>query len=205
MTDRSYHHGNLRAALIEAGLAALEHSDEGPLSLRAIARDVGVSANAAYRHFADKQALLSALAAEGFRRFTQAQAEALAGASNTGDARLTAGRAYIGFARQHPALFRLMFSHFLYASQDPDLQKTAKASFEGLLAWSAQETGTDPHSPEALRQAVARWSMVHGLSHLILDGQLAFLGEQTDALIEQVLGLYASAVPVTSSASSPQR
>lgn len=194
MTDRSYHHGNLRAALIEAGLAALEKGEDGPLSLRAIARDVGVSANAAYRHFTDKQALLGALAAEGFRRFAQAQTEALAHAHGSEDARLTTGRAYIGFARRHPALFRLMFSHFLHASLDPELLQAAQASFEVLLTWSAQDSGTAPHSPEAMRQAVARWSIVHGLSHLLLDGQLAFLGEPTDELVEQVLALFASTI-----------
>src|SRR3989344_594769 len=74
--DRAYHHGDLRNALIDAGLTALEAQDASELSLRALARELGVSANAVYRHFADKEALLSALAAEGFRRFAREQREA---------------------------------------------------------------------------------------------------------------------------------
>src|SRR3989344_5606520 len=76
--DRAYHHGDLRNALIDAGLTALEAQDASELSLRALARELGVSANAVYRHFADKEALLSALAAEGLRRFAREQREARA-------------------------------------------------------------------------------------------------------------------------------
>ncbi|MDE2595168.1 MAG: helix-turn-helix transcriptional regulator, partial [Burkholderiales bacterium] len=109
--ERPYHHGNLRAALIEAGLQALEQTDASELSLRAIAREVGVSANAAYRHFADKQGLLSAMAAEGFRRFSAAQqtaqkaAQRQASEGAPGTCSAATGHAYIAFAQAHPALF----------------------------------------------------------------------------------------------------
>jgi len=187
--DRRYHHGNLRSALIEAGLAALEQGDTAELSLRAVARSVGVSANAAYRHFADKDALLSALAAEGFRRFAARQAEAAASSTDPTQARTASGRAYIGFAQDHPALFRLMFSHFLIASANPELQQTALEAFQGLIAATAKEAGTAPDDERTMLAAVARWSLVHGLSHLILDGQLAPFAGQVDHLIDGVLKL----------------
>src|SRR5580698_9203996 len=91
----AYHHGNLRAALVQAGLTLLEKDEHGNLSLREIARQTGVSANAAYRHFADKEALFVALAAEGFRRLQATHLEAAQAASGPRQAMLAAGRAYI--------------------------------------------------------------------------------------------------------------
>ena len=187
--ERSYHHGNLRSALIDAGLTALEQSDTAEVSLRAIARDVGVSANAAYRHFADKNALLSALAAEGFRRFAAGQAQAREAHADQIEARTAAGRAYIGFAQNHPALFKLMFGHFLYASASEELQQTAIRAFQGLIDSTAKEAGAAPDSEKALVTAISHWSVVHGLSHLILEGQLKPFGPEIDRLIEGVLKL----------------
>ena len=187
--EKNYHHGNLRAALIEAGLAALEQQDTADLSLRAIARDVGVSANAAYRHFADKDALLAALAAEGFRRFAQHQAQAAQGHATALEARTTEGRAYIQFAQDHPALFRLMFGRFLNATANAELQESATTAFQGLMDASARESSTPHDSEQVLMLAIARWSLVHGLSQLVLDGQLAHFGDNIDRIIDGVLNL----------------
>ena len=196
MQAKSYHHGNLRAALINAGLAALEQQDTAELSLRAIARDVGVSANAAYRHFADKDALLSALAAEGFRRFAQHQGQAMLGHADQKEARLASGQAYVRFARDNPALFRLMFgrmvSQHIHAATETtnaqeELQQMGLFAFQGLLHAAAQESGAPPESERALLLAIARWSLVHGLSHLMLDGQLAVFGGDIDKIVEGVL------------------
>lgn len=185
--ERRYHHGNLRAALIDAGLMALERSESGPLSLRAIARDVGVSANAAYRHFADKDALLRALAAEGFRRFARRQADTLGPEPRA--LTVESARAYVEFARQHPALFRLMFSGAVRAGEGDELQQAGVSAFKALLNASAREAGVEPTSDQALVIAIRHWSFVHGLSHLLLDGQLDSLGDRQHALIEQVLAL----------------
>ncbi len=174
---RTYHHGDLRNALIDAGLSALEVHDASELSLRALARDLGVSANAVYRHFADKNALLAALAAEGFRRFAQAQQEAYE--AGNGEATAT-GRAYVQFAQRHPALFRLMFGRFTRTCVEPALQQAAMAAFEQLLAHSrpGPEHGVSdaPLDETTLMRALARWSLVHGLSHLLLEGQLSLFG-----------------------------
>jgi AcrR family transcriptional regulator len=201
MQEKSYHHGNLRAALIEAGLAALERSDTADLSLRAIAREVGVSANAAYRHFADKEALLNALAAEGFRRFAahqaqvqkQAQAKARRQHTDPKEARAATGKAYVHFARDNPALFRLMFgrmvSQNIHDSANEELREMGAFAFQGLLQATAQEHGTPPESEQTLLMAIARWGLVHGLSHLMLDGQLAAFGSDVDQIIDGVFKL----------------
>lgn len=199
--ERPYHHGNLRTALIEAGLLALEQTDASELSLRAIARDIGVSANAAYRHFADKQALLSALAAEGFRRFSAAQQaaqqavnqQASADATMTGS--MATGRAYIAFAQAHPALFRLMFGHLFSEQRDPDLLAASMSAFEELVSASAQDMRVDPGDDRALVTAIARWSLVHGLSHLLLDGQLAMFGDRVDQLVNSVMSIQQAICP----------
>jgi AcrR family transcriptional regulator len=198
MDEKSYHHGNLRAALIEAGLAALEQSETAELSLRAIAREVGVSANAAYRHFADKEALLNALAAEGFRRFAahQAQAQAQSRHADTKEARAAAGKAYVHFARDNPALFRLMFgrmvSRNIHDDANEELREMGAFAFQGLLQATAQENGTPPESEQTLLMAIARWGLVHGLSHLMLDGQLAAFGNDVDQIIDGVFRLQLS-------------
>lgn len=192
---RSYHHGNLRAALIEAGLAALEKGDEAGFSLRAVAREVGVSANAAYRHFASKDDLLGALAAEGFRRFAAQQAAAAQTAPSIREMQSATAKAYVAFAQAHPALFRLMFSRFLYASSSEDLKAAAASAFQLLLQASAQQAGVAPDSEEAMMTAVANWSMVHGLSHLLLDGQLNVFNFGLDKMIDGIVNLQGAVRP----------
>ena len=197
-SERTYHHGDLRNALIDAGMNALATQDAAELSLRALARELGVSANAAYRHFADKDALLSALAAEGFRRFAAEQADSRCttgpGPGQTGlkggpqDEALSSGLRYVQFAQRHPGLFRLMFGRFLLASQDAELQGAAMAAFMQLLEQSrAPDAPPGPPDEATLMRALARWSLVHGLSHLLLEGQLGLFGAQPDGLVRAVL------------------
>lgn len=184
--DRAYHHGDLRNALIEAGLAALEAHDGSELSLRALARALGVSANAVYRHFSDKEALLSAVAAEGFRRFAQAQRDARA-VSHTDP--VATGMGYVRFAQAHPALFRLMFGRFTRSCDSAELQQAAMTAFEQLLEDSRTPGHTGPIDEATMLRALARWSLVHGLSHLLLEGQLSLFGPvgNQDALAGAVL------------------
>lgn len=197
--ERAYHHGDLRNALIDAGLSALEAQDASELSLRALARELGVSANAVYRHFADKDALLSALAAEGFRRFAREQREARAQVATDP---VATGLGYIRFAQRHPALFRLMFGRFTRACDSPELQEAALAAFGELLEDSrstqpaaggvAAAPGLAAGSTSAsideatMLRAIARWSLVHGLSHLMLEGQLGFFGPGAGGASDQL-------------------
>ena len=163
----TYHHGDLRSALVEAGLDILaEGGDPGALSLREAARRAGVSAMAPYRHFADKDALLAAIATVGFERLASAQREADAAASPAA-ALKAQGVAYVAFACANPALFRLMFGAGSPRKADR-LAEAATASF-GLLA---ERTGTVAPSARTRDWTLANWSLVHGLAMLAVDGQL---------------------------------
>jgi AcrR family transcriptional regulator len=172
---RAYHHGNLRATLVAEGLAALEEGDRADVSLRELARRAGVSPNAAYRHFKDKDALLAALAAEGFRQLTEAGEASQTAPRSAGDAKesfRSYGRAYVVFASRHPALFRLMFGRFTPSERSEELQRAGGRTFQDLYAGVAATSGLPPDDPRVATGALYAWSLVHGLSNLILDGQV---------------------------------
>lgn len=177
----SYHHGDLRAAVIAAGLKRLESGDSTELGLRALARDVGVSATALYRHFPDKEALLDALADEGLRRLgaLQAQAWLKAGGGRTGF--LATGVAYVRFAHEEPAVFRLSFTR-----QMPERKQEGADGGEvaySLLRVGVAQTMTHLDDPEVA--ALHAWSLVHGLAMLVLDRRI----DWDEARIEQIVGM----------------
>lgn len=185
----SYHHGNLREALLEAGLQALESGEPEALSLRMLAREAGATANAAYRHFADKEDLLNALAAEGFRRFAARQQAAVAGLA-TPDERLRAsGLAYIAFAQTEPGLYRLMFSRLDRAAAHAALQTHSRDALAVLLEAAAAQLSLPPEDDRVRVAAAACWSLVHGLSALAMGGQLDVFGMDRQTLIERVMAL----------------
>jgi AcrR family transcriptional regulator len=196
---RSYHHGNLKASLIEAGLAALAHTEADELSLRQLAKDVGVSANAAYRHFEDKDALLSAMATEGFRRFTVAQRAAVAAVPLAEDRLKASGRAYVAFAQAHPALYRLMFQRLSCAATHPELAMTAIDGMSVLLEATSSLLQAPPEDERVRVAAAALWSLAHGLGALAQGGQLAVFGLPVGELINRVF-----AMPNFLHAASPQ-
>jgi AcrR family transcriptional regulator len=183
-TSKSYHHGDLRAAAIEAGLKLLEERAADDLGLREVARAVGVSATALYRHFPDKAAFLRALAAEGFGRLAEAQRRA-AEAAGGGEAGFGAtGRAYVRFALANPALFRLLFSAMI-PSGDP-FERSPEDMPEAfrMLVDNAARLAPPGAGPQAARLlALEAWALVHGLAVLILDGQIP----RDDALIDALL------------------
>jgi AcrR family transcriptional regulator len=182
MKPKRYHHGDLRRALLEAGLAILAARDLEGLSLREVARAVGVSATAVYRHFPDKQALMSALALEGLAQLSAAQ-HAAADAAGGGAAGFAAsGRAYVRFALAHPALFRLIFASPVLADggSEPGGRSTAARTLKANA----------PATPAAIAGAsgslneLRAWAMVHGLAMLMLDGQVPAQSELIDAAID---------------------
>ena len=162
MPARNYHHGDLRTALIEAGLAALETSDADAVSLRELARKVGVSATAVYRHFPDKKALLAALAAEGVARLGTAQRIASEKAGGGGAGFAATGQAYVRFALDNPALFRLAFTHGNHAEGAMGGDDEA---WRLLRSYAESFAGAD-----AQRLQLQAWSVAHGLAMLMLDG-----------------------------------
>ena len=153
-TSASYHHGDLRAALLRAGADLLEKQGLASLSLREVARRAGVSHNAPYRHFPNREALLAGLAAEGFRMLADGQASGGRGR----------GLAYVRFALEHPQRFRLMFGGVLPIGEYPELREQGARAYQGLED-AFKELGED-----ARLAAAAAWSLVHGLSNLMLDG-----------------------------------
>jgi AcrR family transcriptional regulator len=178
---KPYHHGDLRAALIVEGLRLLSERDADSLSLREVARAVGVSAPSVYRHFPDKEALMTALAEEGLKRLAAAQHEA-ADAAGGGEAGFAAtGRAYVRFALANPALFRLIFTSPVIARYRQNNPAPDEA-MNFLLANAAASVGADRESAEARGAAIQAWALVHGMAMLMLDGQLPANDRIIDAI-----------------------
>ena len=172
---RNYHHGDLRTALIDAGLTALVGADDDALSLRELARKVGVSATAVYRHFPDKKALLAALAAAGIARLGTAQRIASEQAGGGGAGFAATGQAYVRFALDNPALFRLAFTH----GDHTDGAMTADdEAWRMLRAYAESFAGAD-----AQRLQLQAWAVAHGLAMLMLDGLIP----AEEALIKSVI------------------
>ncbi len=176
LPSRAYHHGDLRAALIDAGLRHLETGGETDISLRQLAREAGVSATAVYRHFPDKRALLEALAAEGFSRLGAAQHLAADAAGGGAAGFAATGRAYVRFALANPALFRLTFTH---AGVGGDARLGDDEASRQLLSY-ARHFGGD-NAPALALQA---WSVAHGLAMLMLDGRVGPDDATIDAVID---------------------
>ena len=179
--EGGYHHGKLRETLVEAALERLQTEGPTALGLRELARGVGVSPSAPYRHFADRQALLEAVATEGFRRFSATMSEAAAGLPDTEQLEAMA-RAYVRFAVGAPHLFRLMFSAEIEHRRDPALAAAAKAAYASLAAAAAREDAGAP-----AKVAITAWAFVHGLSVLLIDQQiLGVSASGADTLVEQL-------------------
>lgn len=162
---RAYHHGDLRRALLAAAAAVIEESGPTALSLRDLARRVGVSHAAPAHHFGDKKGLLTALAVEGFTRLGQR----LHRAWEEGGSLLEVGVAYLRFAVDHRAHFEVMFRPELYHGDDPDLLAAREQAGEALWAGVAALPDA-PSGAQARLAGMAAWSIVHGFATLWLGG-----------------------------------
>ncbi len=170
MDVKQYHHGQLRAALIEAGLHLLNEGGVAGVDLRKVARMAGVSHAAPYRHFPDKRALIAAIAEQGFVHLTTAMRAALVGIDAAdGKAQFRAlGHAYVDFALANPALMREMFSGLTVDRADyPSLYSASKESF-GLLKDVIARTFGEPVE----QRTVIAFSAIHGLALLLLENQI---------------------------------
>ncbi len=167
----AYHHGELREALVAAGLSILEEGgDPSALGLREAARRAGVSAMAPYRHFPDKEALLAAVATVGFERLRGVLERADRGGEGkeAREALYAQGEAYVAFACTQPGLFRLMFAA---RSGDARPQALCDASAAAYAVLSDRVAALVPPvvaSEEALRS----WALVHGIASLVVDGMV---------------------------------
>ncbi|MFJ3281587.1 TetR/AcrR family transcriptional regulator [Streptomyces halstedii] len=163
-SERTYHHGDLRRALLTAALDVVAADGPDALSLRDLARRAGVSHAAPAHHFKDRAGLLTAVAAEGYALF----ADALAGAPDLRER----GVAYVRFAARHPAYFQVMFRPELYRADDPALL-TAKARATEALRAGVSTLPDTAHGEDPRLTGVAAWSLAHGFATLLLTGNLS--------------------------------
>ncbi len=194
----SYHHGDLRNALVTAAVAQIDAGGVAAFSLREAARTVGVSANAAYRHFADRSALLRAVAVRGFEQLARAMQRARARAGEAGrdakeDAKEIArfkatGRAYVRFALRYPHRFRLMFGPDGLCTMREGDQPSPSAydvlgeSLDELVEAGLLSPRTRP------RATLAAWTVVHGFATLLLEDASRYgTARERDAALEALL------------------
>jgi AcrR family transcriptional regulator len=186
VTTATYHHGNLREALVEAALVAVREQGPDGLAVRELARRVGVSHNAAYRHFADRDALVAAVAERGLAALTEAGRVRLETVSHDDPVVLARrrlyelGRSYVGFALSEPGLFRVAFTAYPQIESSPGLIEPnaeedplaqLNEALDGLV-----EVGY--LAPEFRPGAeITCWAAVHGFSVLHLEGPLRAMPE----------------------------
>lgn len=199
---RPYHHGDLRQALVDAAIKLLRESGPEALTLRGVAREAGVSQAAPYRHFADRKALVAAVADDGFRRLRLAMtpsAPPAAGKRRTkksapprdGGALRELAFQYVRFARRHPAEYRVMFGAEIMETGDyPELRSSSRAVFEllsGGIAQLQQLGMIRKGDPDLI--AISAWAMMHGLVMLSLDRQATVAARSLDELVTAATNL----------------
>jgi AcrR family transcriptional regulator len=175
--DSPYHHGDLHEALLKEGERVLERDGLSGLTLRAVAREAGVSHAAPTHHFGDLTGLVSELAAIGFRQFNAAMAAAGASGTTLIEKGMANAKAFVAYAQAHPGLYGLMFRAERLDYSRPSLHEASEAAFAGL-AGSVAASRHEQISKESLSldqaAAIARaWSLVHGFATLLLDGRLS--------------------------------
>ena len=175
MPRHSYHHGNLREALLQGALRVIAELGPAAFTLREVARRAGVSHNAPYRHFRDKDALLAAVAAQGFRGLTRAMRDAGERKSNTLDRLKQSGLAYVAFAVRRPEHFTVMFDAPVIACKDPEYLQASQEAFNTLVNYirNCQDQGQLP-AGNTLERALYAWSLVHGIAKLAVAGRFPF-------------------------------
>jgi AcrR family transcriptional regulator len=169
-----YHHGNLRRALIDEALATIRAEGVGGLTLREIGARLGVSRTALYRHFADKRALLTAVATEGFRTLRQQLVIAWEDGGRGRTAFQAMGVAYVEFAVTNPSHYRVMFGGFVdQQPRDPELAAEGAGAFQALVdALTSLQGDGVVRGDDILLMARFVWAVVHGVAMLAIDGQL---------------------------------
>ena len=169
----AYHHGNLRRALLDAALRTIRDEGVEALTLRATGAKLGVSRTALYRHFADKGALFTAVATEGFRMLRERLLEAWTqgGFGRAGFHGM--GRAYVAFATANSAHYRVMFGGAVQGARDPELEREAQGAFHALVdALVAQQRDGLVRADDPVQLARFVWAVVHGVAMLVIDQQL---------------------------------
>ena len=180
----TYHHGDLRQALVTEALRTIDRDGVNALTLRSIGDRLGVSRTALYRHFADKPTLLAAVGREGFRLLRETLTEAWEG-HGRGTAGFEAmGLAYVQFAAAHPSHYRVMFGGFIEScAKDDEFVKEATSAFQVLVdALVEQQRAGLVRQDDPLLLARMIWALVHGIAMLVIDGQLRGADEKGEVL-----------------------
>lgn len=190
----SYHHGDLRRALLDATLTLVSLKGPEGFTLRAAAKLAQVSDAAPYHHFADKEALLACVAEEGFRKLHDELAQAGKSVSDVQERARVLGVAYVLFAAKNPSHFRVMVTRPLAQHvKHPDLGKTATVAFE--LVRDALITAVGEHELKRLpaeQLIYGSWALVHGLAFLAIDGHLGPIGNDERRLSDFVRAILAA-------------
>jgi AcrR family transcriptional regulator len=190
-TAKPYHHGDLSRALILAGRRILETEGPDALSLRAVAREAGVSPAAPYHHFKDKGELLDAVAGEGWAELGEAMASARAEAASPAVAVTEIGVAYIRFARENPALYRIMYRTACDRKTMPEHARKAEGGV-GLVAEAILAAAAQPTSELDLQLIqIAAWCTAHGIAEMVGFKEFEELKDQLggeEAFVRAVLG-----------------
>jgi AcrR family transcriptional regulator len=176
-SQHPYHHGNLRKALLEAAVALIGEVGPKGFTIREVARRAGVSHNAPYRHFRDKDELLGAVAIEGFERLTDAMKKRAAAGGTAAERLRLCGCGYVDFALHWPQHFLVMFD--LPSSELPKDETASENAFQTLLGLiiESQKEGTLPEGdPHPL--ALMAWSIVHGIAKLAISGNLPYTSRE---------------------------
>lgn len=173
---KPYHHGNLREVLLESALRLIGEVGPAGFTLRELARRAGVSHNAPYRHFRDRDDMMAAVATQGYGELTHAMQRAAEGHTNPLDRLKQAGLAYITFALRRPEHFTVMFDGPVsLKTEHPGSSEAAKDAFSTLVSFvrDCQKAGQfPPEDPESF--TLLAWSMVHGVAKLAITGRLPF-------------------------------
>ena len=170
----SYHHGNLRQALMDTALIHIRQAGAEKLSLRAVARDLGVSQSAIYRHFSDKNALLTAIVSQGFEMLGSAmKAAANDYHAEPVESLRRVGQTYIKFAYSHPETYRLMFGMRPHEMESEELKVSSTEGYCVLseIIQAGIEQSLFLQMPEE-QLSLSAWSFVHGVASLAIDGQI---------------------------------
>ena len=194
-----YHHGDLRRAMLQAAVRTIGSQGIDGLTLRGVGGALGVSRTALYRHFADKTALLAAVAAEGFRMLSEELTAAWERGGRGREGFEAMGAAYVQFAVAHPSHYRVMFGADLLVIEDEELKREGEGAFAVLvqaITTLQRERLARRDDPEQMARFI--WAAVHGVAMLAIDGRLGREATAIDSLTLYATGrIRAAIVPGT--------